>query len=284
MNTEITREVTEFAHQQVAVVERAGSLVVASKEQADAANDILNLLRGAAKALEEKRVELTKPMLESKRRIDEFFNEQTNRLTECAKGLKFKIGAYVDAERKRAEEEAARVRAVQEAERRKLEEEARRQEQAAAAARAKAEQEAAEARRRAEEAEAARKRAEAEGNAKAAAQAAAEAAKQAELARSKIEAGEQKAAQIETQAAIKRETAAAAPSATPAKVEAPKGFSTRKVYGCEVDNFKALVEAVAAGKHPLNFLQPNDTALRQFAAASKEGFEVAGCRLTSRNV
>lgn len=284
MNTEITAEVESFVKQQVAITDRVNVIEVTSDASAEAANDLLKLMRSASNVLEDKRKELTGPLLESKRRIDGFFNQQIERLDLGVKQLKAKIGGYLESKRKAEEEAVAKRRAEEEAVRRKLEDEARKREAEAAAARAKAEAEAEEARRRAQLAEEARRKAEAEGNAKAAAQAAAEAAKLNQQAQAKLESGEAKAAAIETQAAATREAAAGITSSGPAAVAGPKGFSQRSVYGYEIVDFMALVKAVAAGEQPATFLQVNETVLRQYAQAVKTGFKVPGCRLTERKV
>jgi len=285
MSEVITAEVDAFAKSQLAIVDRATSITVSTKEQADAANDVLLLMRGAAKALEEKRAYLKAPHLEAGRRLDSFFNSQIDTLTEATKSIKLKIAAYIEGEEaKRREEEALRRKAADE-EAAKLQREARAREEEAAKIRAKAEQEAANARKLAEEAAKRRVEAEAEGNAKAAAQAAGEAARQAERARNATEQGEAKATALATEAQTRRDVAAALPAAaTPQEKVAPKGFSTRFNYDAKVTNFKALVEAVAAGRESLALLQVNEQALRSRAKSEKDLFSVTGCELVKNKV
>jgi DNA repair exonuclease SbcCD ATPase subunit len=280
----ITTEVQTFAGTQLTVIERSTALVIASDADAATANDLLVSMRGAAKALEEKRVELKAPSLEACRRIDEFFKGPIERLTEAGKNLKGRIALFLEEQEKIRKAEEARLAEIAAKERARLEAEARRKEEAAAAERAKAEQEAENKRRAAEEAERRRKEAEEQGNAKAAEKAAAEAAKAHEAARTALEKGEAKAASLEGAAQDARTVAAAVPepsSMMPAPAK-PKGFSTRVVYGCEVVNLMELVKAVAAGQAPIGLIQANETALRQRANADKEGFNLPGCRLTKR--
>ena len=59
--------------------------------------------------------------------------------------------------------------------------------------------------------------------------------------------------------------------------EKGQGVSYRDTYTVEVMDFRALVEAVAAGKADLNYLLPNETVLGQIARALKDNFRVPGC-------
>jgi chemotaxis protein histidine kinase CheA len=282
----ITTEVQGFASTQLTVIERSTALVIADDAGAQAANELLVSMRNAAKALEEKRVELKAPSLEACRRIDEFFKGPIERLTDAGRALKARIQLFLDEKEKIRKAEEARLAEIAAKERARLEAEARRKEEAAAAERAKAQQEAESKRLAAEEAERRRAEAEAQGNAKAAEKAAAEAAKLTEGARTALEKGETKAASLEGAAQDVRTVAAAVPepaSMMPAPAK-PKGFSSRPVYGCEVVNLMELVKAVAAGRAPIGLVQANETALRQRASADKEGFDLPGCRLTKRQV
>ena len=280
----ITPEVERVASTQLAIIDRIAAIVVTNDAEADEANETLKQMREAAKRLEADRVALKAPSLEACRRVDEFFKGKIELLTNSGIALKAKIAGYLDAKEKKRAEEEARLKAIADAERKKLEDIARKKEAEAAAARAKAEQEAENARRASEEAERKRKEAEEAGNRKEAERQAALAAKEAERARSAVEAGAGKAAELETTAANTREVAnsVSAAATVPAAGAKPKGFSTRTVYGCEVVNFKALVDAVAAGKQPIHLLQANESGLRSMAAAAKESFNVEGCKLTKR--
>lgn len=286
MSEIITAEIDAFAKAQLSITARATDLVVSNKEQADAANDVLKLMRGAAAALEEKRVFLKEPHLEAGRRLDQFFNGQIETLTTAAKNIKLKIAAYIEGEEKKRREEEAQRRKVAEEEAAKLRRDAQAREEAAAKERAKAEQEAANARKLAEEAEKRRVEAEAEGNTRAATQAAGEVARQTERAHNAIEAGNQKADQLTQEAITKRDVAAALPAAAAVKQEkvSPKGFSSRTNYDAEVVNFKELVAAVAAGTESLALLQVNEQALRARAKSEKDLFKVTGCRLKTTTV
>ncbi len=280
----ITADVERVAATQVAIIEQVALIVVTNDEQADSANDVLKNMRAAAKKLEEDRVSLKAPSLEACRRVDGFFNGKIQLLTDSAAVLKAKIAGYLDDKEQKRKAEEARLKAIADAERKRLEDEARKKDEAAAAARAKAAQEAENARKASEEAERKRAAAEAEGNAKAAAKAAEESARQAEKAKSAIAAGEAKATGLETTAVQTRDVAATVSSAAsvPTAGAKPKGFSSRKVWSCEVVNLKALVEAVAAGKQPIHLLLPNESALNGIARAAKAQFAVEGCVVKSR--
>ena len=80
-----------------------------------------------------------------------------------------------------------------------------------------------------------------------------------------------------------------APVATfvpPVVVEAPKaeGISFRTIYRVEVDNFMALVMAVAANGLPLAVLKPDQTALDGYARSMMGAVEIPGCRMVAERV
>lgn len=281
--SDISPDVEQFASTQVAVVDQVGALVVASYADAEAANELLTRMRAAAKALEEKRVSLKAPALETCRRIDAFFNGTIERLTEGTKAVKAKINTFLEGEAKRKAEEDRRIREEQERARRQLEAEARKKEEAAAAERAKAKAQAEAEQRAREEAERRHQEAVTAGDQKAAVKAAGEIATLETRAQATLETGEAKAAALDATAASTRELASsiATPSG-PAPVAKPKGFSVRTVYGCEVVNKMALLKAIVEGKAPHTLVVPDDSALRRKAQAEKEAFDVPGCRLTTR--
>lgn len=181
-------------------------------------------------------------------------------------------------QRRKAEDEARRIR--QEAE------------QKAAAERARAEQQAAEERRKAEAAEQERQRAEVEaarartdGDKQAAlaaerraAAAAAEAAKRDELARAKTEEGEAKAQNAELSAMATIQAAA------PATVTStPSGFGLKtnwvarlKPYTKEIDVIKAIAAELAARPELVSYLLLNIGAASKAAKAMRENFNVPG--------
>lgn len=176
--------------------------------------------------------------------------------------------ARIEAERRRLEDEARKVRQEAEAK--------------AAAERARAEEQAREARRKEAEAQEAQRKAIAEGNARAAAAAAAEAAKQAEKAVAVVETAEAKAQQVEL-------TAAAQVCAAPTPVAVKIAGSSVKENWCAVlaDGFTeekalaAIVQAIVTeNRVDLLALLKLDTAprgaLNKLAAAQKKVMRVPG--------
>ena len=74
-----------------------------------------------------------------------------------------------------------------------------------------------------------------------------------------------------------------APSTAPKPVAAPtyqqtKGVSTRSNWKGEVEDFRALVNAVAQGKAPITFLEPNQSTINQMAKAQKGQMLYPGIR------
>ena len=280
----IPADVQEMIERQSAVVSLANSLTVTNQAEAARATEFQTSARKAEQELEAKRVSITKPMDEAKSKVMELFRRPIEALGQAKRIAKAKVDAYLESERRKAEEIAARQREEAERERQKIAAEARKKEEQAAAARAKAEQEARDRQREADEAEARRVAAVAEGNAKAAAQAAAEAAKAIERAQSALVAGHAKADELQSQASAKMEVASNVAVMTAAAPVAIKGHSGRTIYGCEVFDIKPLVADIVAGRAPYNLIEPNETALRQRAQSEKEEFKLGGCRLTKRRV
>ena len=62
------------------------------------------------------------------------------------------------------------------------------------------------------------------------------------------------------------------------KIEETKaeGVSTRENWSAEVTDFRELVEAVASGDFPLDYLEANQPALNAMARATKRAFKVPG--------
>lgn len=63
-----------------------------------------------------------------------------------------------------------------------------------------------------------------------------------------------------------------------------QGFTSRTVWSATVMDMVLLVQAVAKGQVSANLLQPNETALRQFATATKGTVPIPGVRFESRKV
>jgi hypothetical protein len=83
----------------------------------------------------------------------------------------------------------------------------------------------------------------------------------------------------EASEALLSEPVVAAPVVVQSIASRPTGSVKRKYYKCIVTNFKALVEAVAAGKVPILALQANESFLNNQADQFKEGFSFPGCVL-----
>lgn len=71
----------------------------------------------------------------------------------------------------------------------------------------------------------------------------------------------------------------APPVIMPSSVPKVAGASTRQNWKFEVTDLKALVEAVAAGKVPLNAIRPDDTFLGQMARAMKGSMKWPGVKV-----
>lgn len=282
---QITSDVVRFAETQTAVVARATALVVSNAVELDAANELLKAIKSAIVQLELKRTTITKPLDATKKAIMDFFKPPTERLQEAERIVKQqKIGPYLQRVEAERQAEERRLQEAAEKERQRIAAESRRKEEQAAAARAKAEQEARDRQKQAEEAEERRRKAEAEGNAVAAAKAAAEAAKAQEQARNALLNGSAKADELQAQAHAKMEVSQGIATPTVERSEGPKGLSARKKYDAEVVNKMALIKAIAEGVAPATLLKVDETALRQYATAVKEGFNLPGCRLVTSDV
>jgi hypothetical protein len=83
----------------------------------------------------------------------------------------------------------------------------------------------------------------------------------------------------EASEAALNEPIVAAPVVIAAPVSRPTGSVGRKYYKCKVNDFKALVAAVAAGTVPLLALDPNQSFLNDQADTFKEAFSYPGCAL-----
>ena len=126
-------------------------VVLKSQVEFETAGETLRQLQTLAKGLEDKRVELTSPVLEAKRRIDEFFRSPIARVKLAIDGVKGLMLGYT------REQEA--IRQAEEARLRRIEEEKARKERARLEEKARIEREKADELRRKAEAEAAKERA-----------------------------------------------------------------------------------------------------------------------------
>lgn len=72
----------------------------------------------------------------------------------------------------------------------------------------------------------------------------------------------------------------AAPAFTETETQKPDGLVVKKVYSAICDDKMALIKAIAGGRADLlHLLTIDQSALNKLAAATKENFQVAGCRL-----
>jgi hypothetical protein len=67
-----------------------------------------------------------------------------------------------------------------------------------------------------------------------------------------------------------------APALPPPKID---GISGRDVYAAEVVNLREFYRAIGDGRTAVSLAEPRQGDLNRMAAAMKEGFNVAGCRL-----
>lgn len=70
----------------------------------------------------------------------------------------------------------------------------------------------------------------------------------------------------------------------PVKVPKVEGLSTRTLWSAEVTDLMALVKAVAAGKVPIEALQPNMTVLNTLAVAARSTLAIPGVKAVSRSI
>ncbi len=118
-------------------------------------------------------------------------------------------------------------------------------------------------------------------------EAAAEAARVADAERQRLEAAakrEAAAGNTETAHAIQQAAAMTAP--VPVLSEAPKiaGESHREIWRCEVFDLKALCLAVAEGRVPETYVEPNMIALNGSARILKDALAVPGVRPTCEKI
>lgn len=251
-------------------VSAANALVITTNADYDMVASNIRNVKAKFKEIDEHRVYLKAPALESVRRIDGFFQPVLKKLEQVEAIFKRKSLDYqakLEAERKEkqrqadelARQERERLDAIARQERQKAE-------AAAAEIRRKAEAEAAEIRRQAEAAAAAGREAEAQRLALAAAKVITKAETKADK---KTEAAYDVAHTLEQQAAVI--------SAPTIADEAPKaaGQSFRTVH-----KFRILDER----KLPRAYLMPNEKMLTEFAEATKGKVPVEGVEFYEERV
>lgn len=87
------------------IEQRAMDVKIQDQEGLSYAAETVSLAQKIGKRLEERRVELTKPILEEKQAIDRRFKELTDRLDRMKRGMIEKIDVFKAAERARIQEE-----------------------------------------------------------------------------------------------------------------------------------------------------------------------------------
>lgn len=99
------------------------NLVVTNEEENAKAFEILGNVKGRKDLLEERRVKYTKPLLDSKKAIDEDFKKAAAPYIEMEKNVKAAIATYTDKKRAAAAEEQRRLEAERSAEANRIAEE-----------------------------------------------------------------------------------------------------------------------------------------------------------------
>ena len=240
--------------------------VLKSQNEFETAGETLRQLQTLAKTIEDKRVELTAPVLEAKRRLDDFFRGPANRVKCAISAVKGLMLGYT------REQEA--IRRIEEERLRRIEEAKAQKERERLEARARAEREKADELRRKAEAEAAKERArlQAEADKLRAKRDAESRAKRAELeAQAKaVEADTAKADAARVKAeALKSQ--AANTTAVDVRVESTvkpvAGIAQKVVWKFRVVDFRSL---------PDTYKLPNEVMLGSIARADKDRARVPG--------
>jgi membrane protein involved in colicin uptake len=234
-----------------AALDSALDLVIDSPTMYELAGDELRNLKSLQKLVEEKRTAITGPLNQALKATNDLFRAPKEYLEKAEAACKRSMITYTTEVERRAAE-ARRI----------AEEEARRERDRLAAEQREQERIAREAAEAAARAQREAQEAAARGDAEAAARAQEEARQQTEAANS---------AQADAQAtAMTAEVVSIAPSvAPPAKVS---GISGRVNYTAQVDDFMALVRAVAEGKAPVECICANE----KFLGAQARAFKKAG--------
>ena len=240
--------------------------VLKSQNEFETAGETLRQLQTLAKTIEDKRVELTAPVLEAKRRLDDFFRGPANRVKCAISAVKGLMLGYTREQEtiRRAEEE--RLRRIEEAkaqkERERLEAKARAEREKADELRRKAEAEAAKERARLQaEADKLRAKRDAESRAKRAELKAQAKAVEADTA--KADAARVKAEALKSQAA----NTTAVDVRVESTVKPVAGVRQQIVY-----RFRIVDKA----KLPLDYLVPDEKTLGELARSSKGTATVPG--------
>lgn len=234
----------EMARSASAALSIAKEWTINDAEDYDMAADELKAIKSKAKALEDRRKEITKPLDASKKSVMDLFREPLELLAQAESVIKRAMLTWQQEQERIRRAEQARLEAEAKAERERLAKEAA-----------------------AREAEARAKAAEAERLASAG-----DAIAAAELAES--------AQQALFEADVQRETAAlvTAPVAKVAEAKAA-GVSTRETWKAEVTDKAALIAHVAANPQFSGLLTVDQSALNALARSLKSSLTLPGVRV-----
>lgn len=249
----VTPEAVQAAEEARKALEAAKSYpAIKSAEDFDRAAAELRSIKEQKNRLESMRKALKAPVLETGRRIDEFFAEPIGFCDAGERAIKKQIGAYTDEqERVRREAERKAAEAAQR-ERDRLQAEAAKQQEAARIAREKAEAEAL--------------RLEEQGK--------------AERAAAVRDRADEKASAKESEAESLFMAAATMPTNPVVAMPAPKakGISTSEIWSAQVTDKMALIKAIAAGQAPEDLVDINMPLANKLAKALKGGLCYPGLK------
>lgn len=99
MNEAITKEANEEATEYKGALETAKRLTIETPEDFAFVADLARNAKANWNRLEARRTDITKPLLASKRKVDDLFKPALNALAEIERLLKDKIAGYTEAQR-----------------------------------------------------------------------------------------------------------------------------------------------------------------------------------------
>lgn len=106
---EIEKTITDIKEDQKVFIPQLETLKVSTKEEMEAAAELLGKVKARIKRIEEKRVEYTKPLNDQVKKFNADFKAMAEPYVNMETELKRRIGNYVDHERKMAALEQARL-------------------------------------------------------------------------------------------------------------------------------------------------------------------------------
>lgn len=245
-NVNEDREVSEF-------ISNIGNIVIVDQDGYSRVMDVAKKVKSKIKEFEERRLEMTRPIDETKASIIKLFEGPIQRLKDFEIKAKSALQKFIDEQEEIRRQEQARRDEIARREREKIEQEAAKKREQEEALRK--EQEAAQKRAREAQNEEERKKAEKEAaNAKAKAQAAAD------------------------QAEVKSIMAQSVESAPVVEKVKTQGLNKVPVYNVVVENKENFVRYCLESNR-LEFLEVNESLIKTHYKASKETREFAGIRI-----